>query len=172
MDSHTPDTTESGNIHGMPLAVLLGYGATELTSIMAATPKLQPEHISLIGVRSFEQGEAALIERLGVKVYFMEEVRRRGINVVLAEAIERANKNTEGYGISLDLDGIDPIDAPGTGAPEPNGIASQELVLALQGVAKDKRFLGIEIVEFNPYNDIQNRTQQLINDLLMAVFSS
>lgn len=172
MDSHTPDTTESGNIHGMPLAVLLGYGAKELTSIMPAVPTLQPEHVSLIGVRSFEQGEADLIKRLGVRVYYMEEVQQRGVGVVLAEAIERASKNTQGYGISLDLDAIDPEDAPGTGAPEPNGIRGQEMVLALQNAAKNEKFLGIEMVEFNPHRDIQYRTQQLINNLLVAVFAN
>lgn len=171
MDSHTPETTESGNIHGMPLATLLGYGAQELTSIMTNTPKLQPEHVCLIGVRSFEQGEVELIKRLGVRVYHMDEVHQRGINAVLKEAIGYVNENTAGYGISLDLDGIDPEDAPGTGAPEPNGIVGKDLVLALQNVAKSSKFLGLEIVEFNPYRDINFRTQQLVKDLLVAAFA-
>lgn len=171
MDSHTPETTESGNIHGMPLASLLGYGATELTHILSSHSKLQPEHLSLIGVRSFEAGEAELLYRLGVKIYFMEEVQQRGIDVVLAEAIQRANAGTVGYGLSIDLDAIDPSDAPGTGAKEPHGIRSKLLCKALQQIQVNKNFLGIEIVEFDPVHDQKLKTQKLIKDILLNIFS-
>lgn len=171
MDSHTPDTTPSGNIHGMPLAALLGYGATELTQLMTANHKLQPEHVSLIGVRSYESGEAALVHDLGVRIYKMDEVQKRGINVVLQEAINRAKHGTAGFGLSLDLDGIDPIDAPGVGTPEPNGINGMAMCLALTQLRQDKHLLGVELVEFNPYHDRDQKTQTLIKDLLISIFS-
>lgn len=170
MDSHTPQTTESGNLHGMPLACLLGYGAPELTSIMHAQAKIAPEHLSLIGVRSFERGEAELIKRLNVRVYGMQEINERGLTVVLNEAIERAKHSTAGYGISLDIDAVDPQDAPGTGAAEKNGILGHELSAALIGKAQDEKLLGIEIVEFDPGRDQNGRTEKLIEDLLINLF--
>lgn len=171
MDSHTPETTESGNIHGMPLAALMGYGATELTQIMTAYPKLKPENVSLIGVRSYEEGEAALLHNLGVRVYKMDEVEKRGISVVLQEAIERAKNGTVGFGLSLDLDGIDPIDAPGVGSPEANGINGVAMCLALTQLRQEKKLLGIELTEFNPHHDREQKTQRLIKDLLVSIFS-
>lgn len=170
MDSHTPETTLSGNIHGMPLAALMGYGATELTQIMTANHKLKPENVSLIGVRSYEDGEAALLHKLGVRIYKMDEVEKRGINVVLQEAIERAKKDTVGFGLSLDLDGIDPIDAPGVGTPEANGINGVAMCLALTQLRQDKDLLGVELTEFNPHHDREQKTQRLIKDLLVSIF--
>jgi len=170
MDSHTFETTESGNIHGMPLAALLGYGAPELTQIMSAKPKLQPKNVSLIGVRSYERGEAALLETLGVRIYKMDEIAKRGINAVMSEAIKRAKHDTAGFGISLDLDGIDPIAAPGVGSPVINGLNATELCLALTELRHDKKLLGLEIAEFNPHHDVDNKTQMLIKKILQSVF--
>ncbi|MES2998754.1 MAG: arginase [Pseudomonadota bacterium] len=170
MDSHTFDTTPSGNIHGMPLAALLGYGDVALTEILTSKPKLKPEHLSLIGARSFESEEAALLRRLGVRIYEMPEIKRRGLIVVLQEAIARAKKNTAGFGVSLDLDAIDPNDAPGVGVPEPDGIAGKDLCQALTLLRQEKQLLGLEIVEYNPYLDEDNKTEQLIHKIVLSIF--
>ncbi|OGT53306.1 MAG: hypothetical protein A3E84_01685 [Gammaproteobacteria bacterium RIFCSPHIGHO2_12_FULL_42_13] len=169
MDSHTPETTESGRIHGMPVATLLGYGYSELTSILHYEPKVQPEHLCLIGVRSFEKGEADLLEQLHVRVFFMDEVKHYGIKAILKEAITLVSKGTVGYGISIDIDSLDPNDAPAVDVPEPNGIPAQELCDALSIMANDMRCLGAEIAEFNPHHDKNNQTEQWIIRLLAAL---
>lgn len=170
LDSHTHETSVSGNIHGMPLASLLGYGAKELSTIMTLQPKVKPEHLSLIGVRSFERGEAELVQRLGVRVYYMDEIRQRGLEEIMQEARARACSGTIGYGLSIDLDAIDPIDAPGVGSPEANGIASVELCKVLRGVYADDSLLGVEIAEFNPHRDKDGRTVNLIKEILLNIF--
>lgn len=115
MDGHTPETTPSGNIHGMPVATLLGYGYPTLTNILHDTAKIKPENLCLIGTRSFESGEAALLKKLNVKIYDMEEIAKHGFKEVLQDAIHHVSRHTIGYGFSLDLDGLDPEDAPGGG---------------------------------------------------------
>ena len=162
MDSHTPETTHSGRLHGMPLASLLGYGHDALTNILHATPKLKPENVCLLGVRSFEAGEAAFLEQLNVKVYFMEEIKQRGFATVWEEAKAHVNRHTVGYGISLDLDGIDPGDAPGVGVPEPDGILATDIYQVFSSTASDPRLLLTEIVEFDPSRDYDHLTEKLI----------
>lgn len=169
MDSHTPETSATGNIHGMPLACLLGEGSPDLTQILGKHPKLKPEHISLIGIRSFEAGEAELLHRLKVRIFDMAEVKQRGLDAIMAEAITIATTGTVGYGITLDIDSIDPEEAPGTGVSEPDGLSSTELCKALKKVAGDKRLIGIEIVEFDPHRDKNHQTEQLIPELLAAM---
>ena len=116
MDAHTPQTTPSGKLHGMPLACLLGHGDPRLTAI-AGGARLDPRRVCLVGVRSFETGEAALLRRLGVRVFFMHEVARRGLAAVMKDAVAIARGRRRPYGISLDLDALDPRDAPGVGTP-------------------------------------------------------
>jgi arginase len=169
MDSHTPSSSETGNIHGMPLAVLLGHGAPELTSIGAASPKLKPEHVCLIGVRSYEDGEAALLKSLNVRVYFMDEVEERGLDIVMKEALQIVNNGTVAYGITLDIDSIDPNEAPATGVSEPGGLAVNALCKALSQAAGDHRLIGAEIVEFDPHLDKNQKTEKLIPTLLAAM---
>lgn len=169
MDSHTFDTTPSGNIHGMPVAALLGYGAEELTKILEATPKILPEHICLIGIRSFENGEAELLRKLGVRIYFIEEVQKRGLTIVMQEALAIVKKGTAAFGISIDVDSIDPHEAPATGTPEANGLKSTELLNALQLINTDPKYIGAEITEYNPHLDENNITLNLIQRLLIAL---
>lgn len=169
LDSHTPESSESGNIHGMPVAHLLGYGAAELTGIINETAKIKPEHLCFIGIRSFEAGEEALIKCLGVRVYLMDEVKQRGVSAVLQEALQIVKRGTVGYGLSIDLDGIDPTEAPGVGSPEPDGILVADLYRALSVVVNDKDLLGIEIAEFNPHHDVQHRTEKVIQQLLLTI---
>ncbi len=170
MDSHTFATTPSGNIHGMPLAALLGYGDTKLTNILTLKPKLSAEHVSLIGIRSFESEEAALLRRLGVRIYEMPEIKERGIACVLQEALARAKKGTVGFGVSLDLDAIDPHDAPAVGVPEPDGMGGEDLCQALTLLQQEKQLLGVEIVEYNPDLDEDHKTEQLIHKIVLRIF--
>jgi arginase len=170
MDSHTPETSPTGNIHGMPLAALLGYGALTLTQILSASTKLAPENVCLIGVRSFEPDEEALLKKLNVRIYFMDEVNKRGIKVVLEEARQHVTKYTKKYGITLDIDSIEPQDAPGTGALEPSGIRADALCDALDKVvAEDPLFIGAEIAEFDPTQDKNHKTEKLILPLIAAM---
>jgi len=171
MDAHTPETSESGNPHGMPLATLLGYGDQRLTSILTKNNKLKPENVCLVGIRSFEQGEADLIERLGVKTFYMPEINARGIQSVLAEAHDTVTRTSTCFGISVDMDGIDPKSAPGVGTPEENGIIADQLIEALHECCHDQRFVGAEIVEFNPHQDKQQKTEILITKIIQALFN-
>ena len=169
MDSHTPETSPSGALHGMPLACLLGYGLPELTDIAGVPPPLLPQHLCLIGVRSFETGEAALLNRLGVRIFFMEEVHRRGIEPVMAEALEIVQRGTAGFGISIDLDVLEPREEPGVGSPAPDGVMGFELIGALKQVKNHPKLLGLEIVEYNPSLDRNQITAQRAIELLEAV---
>ena len=169
MDSHTPETSPSGNIHGMPLACLLGYGEESLTHILTSSPKFKPENICMIGIRSYEPGEAELLKRLNVRIFFMEEVDRRGLDAVMADALEIATRNTIGFGVTIDIDGIDPQDAPGTGVAEENGIRAKALCAALKPISQQPSLLGIEIVEFDPHRDKNHLTEKLVPQLMAAL---
>ncbi len=166
MDSHTPESSETKRIHGMPLACLLGYGFPTLTSILHDQPKFKPENVCLIGVRSFESGEAALLKRLNVRVYMMDEVKARGFDVVLQEAVQHVNKHTIGFGLSLDIDGIDPIDAPGVDVPEVDGVRADDFCAGLAKVVSDPRLIAVEVVEFDPTHDVEQKTEKLVADIL------
>ncbi len=168
MDAHTPATTESGMIHGMPVACLLGEGEAALTTLAGARPAVAPENLCLIGTRSFETGEAALLARLGVRVIDAEEVRRIGFAAALTAARAIAGMDTAGYGISLDIDAFDPSEAPGTGYWEPHGLRGDDVVAAFAALADDPRFVGLEIAEYNPHKDKDGRTRRLIEQTVAA----
>jgi arginase len=169
MDSHTPETTPSGAIHGMPLAALLGCGAPELVNLAGFSPKLLPRHVCLVGVRSYEPGEAELLQRLGVRVFFMNEVKQRGIASVMAEALTIARNGTAGFGISIDLDAFNPEESPGVGTPVQDGLTHLELDRVLRGIGELPDLVALELAEFNPLHDHDSRTLDLIEDLLLAV---
>lgn len=169
MDSHTFRSSPSRNIHGMPLACLLGHGDPHLTRIAGAGPKLLPQDVCLIGVRSFERGEAELLAKLGVRVYFMDEIRRRGMHEVFAEARQRVCAQTSGYGISLDLDALDPAEEPGVGTPVPDGLLRAEVMDALVLAHCDEKLLALEIAEYNPYLDTRFATARAIHDLCRSL---
>ena len=168
MDSHVPATSPSGALHGMPLACLLGEGPESLTKLAGPAPKLRPKHVCLIGVRSFESGERALLERLGVRVFFMDEVRARGFAAVWRDAVEHVTRGTAGYGVTIDMDAIDPGDAPGVGTPVRDGIAGDDLIRAVRQLHDDPKLLAVEIAEYNPYEDRQRLTLRLLRRLICA----
>jgi len=167
MDAHTPETSPSLNVHGMPLAALLGQGEGRFTKLEGISPKLKPENLCLIGIRSFEQGEEDLLKRLGVRVYFMEEVKERGFATVFEEA--RSRLVARRFGLSIDVDGFDPEEAPGTGTPEAFGLQLKDAKNALHGLSQDPAFLALEITEFNPHRDINNKTCQLVWQLVATI---
>lgn len=172
MDAHIPETSPSGNIHGMPVASLLGYGDNLLTQILNKYPKIKPENFCFIGIRSYESEEESLIKKLNIKTYYMTEVNERGLDIVFKEAKERITQHTDYYGLSIDLDGIDPEETPGVGTPEADGIHAKELSKVLEKYCHhDKNLLGAEITEFNPHEDIQHKTRDIIVDLSKALFS-
>lgn len=171
MDSHTPETSISQNMHGMPVAHLLGKGIKHLCELFDNSPKIKPENLCVIGIRSYEQAEAALLTHLGVTIYFMHDVQKRGLQTVLKEAFDHVSKTTCGFGISIDMDAIDPSDAPGVGCPEMNGIKGTALVSALRDTLDERPILGLELTEFNPMLDKDRKTAKLLVDLIQAVYS-
>jgi len=171
MDAHTLETTPSGRPHGMPLACLLGYGAPDLVTIGAGA-RLDPEKVCLIGVRSFEAGEAGLLRRLGVRVIRMPEIRRRGLAAVMHEALGIAAAGAAGFGVTLDLDALDPRDAPGVGSPVAGGIRAHELLPALEPLARNTALAGVEIVEYNPHLDRDGKTGALVPELLAVMLGA
>jgi ornithine--oxo-acid transaminase len=165
MDAHTPQTSPSSALHGMPLACLLGHGEEALTGIGGGM-QLDPRHICLIGVRSYESGEAELLARLGVRIYYMEEVARRGLKAVLNDALAYVQDGTIGFGVSIDLDVLDPGEAPAVSTPAEGGVTQSDLRAALARIAGQPDLLAVEIAEFDPGRDVNAATQRLAAELI------
>ena len=153
----------------MPLACLLGEGDPTLTSLLNEGPKIRAENVCLIGARSYESAEIALLNRLNVRIYFMEDVKARGFENILQEAVKQVSQRTAGYGISLDLDSVDPREAPGVDVPEPDGIHAADLLKGLAQIAADPKLIATEIVEFDPSRDKNHQTEKLVVDLLKTL---
>jgi len=170
MDSHLPETSPSGALHGMPLACLLGHGEPLLIHMASPATTLLPKNVCLIGVRSFESAEAVLLQLLGVRIFYMDEVRSKGLMVVMQEAIAHATKTTDKLGITIDLDAIDPDDAPGVGSPASEGIGGQALLGALTLLKHHPKLVGAEIAELNPVVDHENKTADLAIQLVESLF--
>jgi arginase len=170
-DINTPSTSPSGNVHGMPLAALCGLGPDSLAEIFQRTPKIAPENTVLIGVRSIDAAERENIHRAGIRaVYTMREIDERGMRSIMEEALRIASAGTAGYHVSLDVDWIDPEDAPGVGTPVRGGATYREAHLAMEILADHNRLLSFEIVEVNPILDERNRTADLAVELACSAF--
>ncbi len=170
-DMNTPGTSPSGNVHGMPLAALLGLGPEPLAKICGFSPKVAPENTVLIGVRDIDGTEKENIRRAGVsEVYTMRDIDERGMRTVMEEALRAAGRGTAGYHISLDMDWIDPEDAPGVGTPVRGGATYREAHLAMEIIADHGRMVSFEIVEVNPVIDEHNRTADLAVELISSAF--
>jgi arginase len=167
-DMNTPETSPSGNIHGMPLAVLLGYGAPELLNVAGFTPKFDPRRCAHVGARDLDDGERALIRRLGMRFFTMREIDDRGLAVCVDEAIEIAGQGSAGYAVTFDVDVLDPGDAPGSGTLVRGGLSYREAHLAMEKVAEDGRMRLLEVVEINTALDINNRTAELGVELILS----
>ena len=171
MDAHTPATSPSAALHGMPLACLLGHGEPSLVALMESRP-LAAADVCLVGVRSFEPDEAELLSRLGVRVFSGDDVDRRGLAEVMAEARDIVTGNTAAFGITIDLDVIDPAEAPGVGTPVPWGIECAALAHALATVSSDSRLVAAEIAEYNPHADKDSRTANVAVELASALLGA
>lgn len=166
LDAHTHLTTHSGNIHGMPMAALLGVGDENLTGLPG--PHLDPAHVVIVGARSWEPEELALLNKLGVKIFFMPEVKTRGLSAVLGEAMRIARKGTAGFGVSVDLDAIDCAKLPATTCLVPDGLDPQELSDALHGLRNCADLVGFEIVEYVPERDKDGSGARWVADFAAA----
>jgi arginase len=166
MDSHTPATSHTGRLHGMPLAWLLGEDDDPLYGL--ASGVVDARHVALVGVRSYEPEEAERLERLGVRVFMIPEIRSRGLPAVLAEALAIATAGTVAYGISIDLDVVTPEDAPGVGTPVAGGLSAAELRGALRGLASRGDMAALELVEYCPRLDAEGCSARVAIDLLEA----
>jgi arginase len=167
-DMNTPDSTSSGNIHGMPLACLMGRGPQELTHIFGYAPKVDPKNVALIGIRDIDPGERALIRELGVRAFTAREMDERGMSAIMDEALEIASDGTVGYHVTLDVDFIDPRFAPGVGTPVPGGATYRESHLAMERVADHGRMVSLEYAELNPVYDVRNQSAEVGVELLLS----
>jgi len=169
-DLNTGETSPSGNIHGMPLAASLGYGHPQLVNIGGFAPKIKPENVVIIGARDLDPGERALIKEIGIKVFTMHEIDKLGMARVMEEAIQHVSRHTDGVHLSLDLDGLDPHDAPGVGTPVIGGISYREGHLALEMLADADILCSAEFVEVNPILDRENVTARVAVALMSSAF--
>jgi arginase len=167
-DMNTPETTPSGNIHGMSLAVLMGRGLEALTSLCGEAPAARPENVTVLGARELDPGERALIAELGVRVFTMSEIDERGIGACMDEALDRATTGTAGFHLSFDLDALDPREAPGVGTPVQGGLTYREGHLVCEKAAGSGRMLSVEVVELNPVLDHRNHTARLAVGLVAS----
>jgi arginase len=168
MDAHTFDTSPSGNIHGMPLAALLGRGDKKLAAMYPGSDFIQPENLILIGVRSYENKEYDLLKQATVEIVFASQIN--GLVQTLIQAIDKLSLSCQTIGISIDLDFIDPEDAPGVETPAPGGIKARELIEALSLINRHPKVCGLEISEFNPEKDFKNKTLHLMKAIIEAFY--
>jgi len=167
-DMNTPESSPSGNIHGMPLAVLLGYGADRLKNIGKFTPKVEPEYLVHIGARDIDRGERELVRALGIRFMTMREIDERGMRACMEEAIEIASRASGGYAVTFDVDVLDPGDAPGSGTLVRGGLTYREAHLAMEKIAEAGGMRSLEVVEINTALDVNNKTAELGVELILS----
>lgn len=167
-DMNTPETSPSGNIHGMPLAVLLGFGDPRLTHVGGFAPKVNPRFVAHVGARDLDAGERLLIKRLGMRFFTMREIDERGMGACLDDAIGIVSRARAGYAVTFDVDVLDPGDAPGSGTLVRGGLTYRESHLAMEKVAESGGMRSLEIVEINTALDINNRTAELGVELILS----
>ncbi len=169
-DINTPASSPSGNVHGMPLAALSGLGPSELANVFGFSPKVHPENCVLVGVRDIDSVEKENVRKTGINVFTMRDIDERGMRTVMEEALRIAGRGTAGYHVSLDMDWVDPEDAPGVGTPVRGGATYREAHFAMEIIADHGRMLSFEIVEVNPVIDEYNRTAELAVELAVSAF--
>ncbi len=167
-DMNTPQTSPSGNVHGMPLACTIGLGPRKLTNIFGFAPKVSPHNVALIGIRDVDALEKPHVKESGVRAFTMRDIDERGMRAIIEEAIEIASAGTAGFHVSLDMDSVDPEFAPGVGTPVRGGLSYREAHLAMETVCDSGRMTSIEVVEVNPIIDEANRTALLAVELVMS----
>ncbi len=167
-DINTPESSPSGNVHGMPLAAAMGYGAAELVELQGFKPKVEPQNISLVGIRDLDSQEKKLAKKAGVHVFTMRDIDERGMREVMSDALKYAMDDTDGISVSLDMDFVDPSDAPGVGTPVRGGVTYREAHLAMEMIADTEAMVSLEVVEINPVIDEHNRTALLGVELVLS----
>ncbi|HEV7366770.1 MAG TPA: arginase [Gemmatimonadales bacterium] len=169
-DINTPETSPSGNIHGMPLATLLGFGPSELTSIGGTSPKVDPSNVALVGVRSLDSGEKKRLKETGVQVHTMSDIDRHGVHRVMKKALARVTDGTDYVHVSFDLDAVDPTVAPGVGTPVKGGLDYREAHLIMEVIADAGVMTSLELVEVNPILDQGNASAAFAVELVQSAF--
>ena len=167
-DMNTPETTPSGNIHGMPLSALLGYGTPELVNVAGFAPKVDPRLVAHVGARDIDSGERELITKLGVRFFTMREIDERGMSACMDDAIAIASGGTAGYAVTFDVDALDPGDAPGSGTLVRGGLTYREAHLGMEKIAEAGGMRALEIVEINTALDVNNKTAELGVELILS----
>jgi arginase len=167
-DMNTPDSSPSGNVHGMPLASIMGYGPPELVDLAGVKPMVEPRNVALVGIRDLDSKERRFAKESGVHVFTMRDIDERGMREVMAEAIRFAGDDMAGIAVSLDMDFVDPSDAPGVGTPVRGGVTYREAHLALEMIADSRAMVSFELVEINPVIDLHNTTALLGVELVLS----
>jgi len=167
-DMNTPDSSPSGNVHGMPLASLLGYGAPALVELFGYKPKVESRNVCLVGVRELDARERRLVKDSGVHAFTMRDIDERGMRDVMSEALRFVTDDTDGMAVSLDMDFVDPTDAPGVGTPIRGGVTYREGHLAMEMIADSDAMVSLEIVEINPVIDERNKTASLAVEMILS----
>jgi arginase len=167
-DMNTPETSPSGNIHGMPLACCVGLGPRELTHINGFAPKVDPRNVALVGLRCVDQLERPHVRNSGVRFFTMRDIDERGLRDVMSQALRIVLEGTAGFHLSLDMDAVDPHEAPGVGTPVKGGLTYRESHLAMEIAGDTGLVRSMELVEVNPVLDVANRTADLAVELIMS----
>jgi arginase len=167
-DMNTPESSPSGNVHGMPLACIIGLGPPELTGIACHVPMVEPQNVAIVGLRSVDDIERFNVRGAGVHPFTMRDIDERGMRTVMQEAIHAVSSGTSGFHLSVDLDAVDPAEAPGVGTPVHGGITYREAHLAMEIVNDSGLMTSLEMVELNPVMDVANRTAILGVELIMS----
>lgn len=172
VDAHTdmnlPETSPTGNIHGMPLAHLIGRGLPALRKLSGEGAAVDPKNVALLGIRSVDRREREIVRETGVRAYTMTELDERGVATCMREALGIVTDGTAGFHLSFDLDGVDPRHAPGVGTAVPGGLTYREAHLICEACARSKSLLGLDMVELNPTLDERNITGQLAVELILS----
>ena len=169
-DMNTPESSPTGNIHGMPLATVLGLGHARLVEMGGFWPKVAPKNVCLIGIRDIDNHEREIVKKSGIHAYTMRDVDERGMRAIMQESIGFANDGTAGFHVSFDLDGMDPRDVPGTGTPVKGGISWREANLLMEMVSDTGRMTSLEVTELNPVLDVKNQSGEVAVDVILSAF--
>jgi arginase len=167
-DMNTPESSPSGNVHGMPLSAIMGYGASELVDLLGFKPKAEPGNVVVVGARDLDAQERKIAKKSGVHIFTMRDIDERGMRQVMSDALKYATDETGGVAVSLDMDFVDPADAPGVGTPVRGGVTYREAHLAMEMIADSECMASMEVVEINPVIDEHNRTALLGVELILS----
>jgi arginase len=169
-DMNTPESSPTGNIHGMPLATLCGMGHPRLVEMGGFWPKVDRKNVCLIGIRDIDEVERKIVKSSGIHAYTMRDVDERGMRAIMQECIGFANDGTAGFHVSFDLDGMDPRDVPGTGTPVKGGISWREANLLMEMVSDTGKMTSLEVTELNPILDVKNQSGEVAVDVILSAF--